>query len=178
MPGQQLFQPNPPPDPSQLDDAVMQWSIKLETKNFLSKDELNAVQTFRRAADYIAAAMIFLNDTGPVLLEQPLTHDQIKPRLLGHWGTCPGNRLLVSYSLFADDHVLGLTLVYAHLNRIIRKTGLDALYVVGPGRIFYLSSKIDLDLGKDTVRRAFFRVSGLKSLWATLIQNILATTLV
>ena len=58
--------------------------------------------------------MIFLNDN--VLLEKDLTHDNIKPRLLGHWGTCPG-----------------LIMVYAHLNRIIRKTGLDALYVVGPG---------------------------------------------
>jgi len=58
--------------------------------------------------------MIFLNDN--VLLEKDLTHDNIKPRLLGHWGTCPG-----------------LTMIYAHLNRIIRKTGLDALYVVGPG---------------------------------------------
>lgn len=59
--------------------------------------------------------MIFLKDD--VLLERALTHDDIKPRLLGHWGTCPG-----------------LTMVYAQLNRIIRKTGLDALYVVGPGK--------------------------------------------
>jgi xylulose-5-phosphate/fructose-6-phosphate phosphoketolase len=58
--------------------------------------------------------MIFLNDN--VLLEKDVTHDNIKPRLLGHWGTCPG-----------------LIMVYAHLNRIIRKTGLDALYVIGPG---------------------------------------------
>lgn len=58
--------------------------------------------------------MIFLNDD--VLIEKKITHDNIKPRLLGHWGTCPG-----------------LVMVYAHLNRIIRKTGLDALYVVGPG---------------------------------------------
>ncbi|KAF8156138.1 Xylulose 5-phosphate/Fructose 6-phosphate phosphoketolase, partial [Pholiota molesta] len=58
--------------------------------------------------------MIFLNDN--VLLKKPITHDDIKPRLLGHWGTCPG-----------------LVLIYAHLNRIIRKTDLDCLYVVGPG---------------------------------------------
>ena len=62
-------------------------------------------------------AMIFLKEN--VLLEEELTGDNIKPRLLGHWGTCPG-----------------LTLVYAHLNKIIRKTGLDALYVVGPGKLF------------------------------------------
>lgn len=58
--------------------------------------------------------MIFLKSN--VLLEKNLTFDDIKPRLLGHWGTCPG-----------------LVLVYAHLNRIIRKTGVDMLYVVGPG---------------------------------------------
>ncbi|THU99983.1 phosphoketolase [Dendrothele bispora CBS 962.96] len=114
MPGQQLFQPNPPPDPSQLDDALLQWSVKLDTKNFLSPDELKSIQMFRRAADYIAAAMIFLKDN--VLVEKDLSFDNIKPRLLGHWGTCPG-----------------LVMAYAHLNRIIRKTGLDALYVVGPG---------------------------------------------
>lgn len=58
--------------------------------------------------------MIFLSDN--VLIREPITHDHIKPRLLGHWGTCPG-----------------LVMVYAHLNRIIRNTNLDALYVVGPG---------------------------------------------
>lgn len=59
--------------------------------------------------------MIFLNNN--VLMEKDLTFDDIKPRLLGHWGTCPG-----------------LIMVYAHLNRIIRNTGLEALYVVGPGQ--------------------------------------------
>ncbi|KDR79037.1 hypothetical protein GALMADRAFT_278272 [Galerina marginata CBS 339.88] len=114
MPAQIIFQPNPPPDPSRLPDSVLDYAVKLGTKNFLPEDELEAIRQFRRAADYIAAAMIFLNDN--VLLEEKITHDQIKPRLLGHWGTCPG-----------------LIMVYAHLNRIIRKTGLDALFVVGPG---------------------------------------------
>ncbi|KAK0500499.1 phosphoketolase [Armillaria luteobubalina] len=114
MPGQVLFQPNPLPDPSQLPDAFLDFSVKLDTHNYLPADELKAVQKFRRAADYIAAAMIFLKDN--VLCEKPLTYENIKPRLLGHWGTCPG-----------------LVMVYAHMNRIIRKTGLEALYVVGPG---------------------------------------------
>ncbi|KDR79038.1 hypothetical protein GALMADRAFT_244780 [Galerina marginata CBS 339.88] len=114
MPAQLISQPNPPPDPSLLPDSVLDYAVKLNTKDFLAPDELEGIQLFRRAADYIAAAMIFLNDN--VLLEEKITHDQIKPRLLGHWGTCPG-----------------LVMVYAHLNRIIRKTGLDALYVVGPG---------------------------------------------
>ncbi|KAF9533738.1 phosphoketolase [Crepidotus variabilis] len=114
MPAQIIAQPNPPADPSLISDSILESAVQLKIKDFLPQDELKAVQEFRRAADYIAAAMIFLNDN--VLLEQKTTHDNIKPRLLGHWGTCPG-----------------LVMVYAHLNRIIRKTGLDALYVVGPG---------------------------------------------
>jgi xylulose-5-phosphate/fructose-6-phosphate phosphoketolase len=58
--------------------------------------------------------MIFLKEN--TLLKRELSPDDIKPRLLGHWGTCPG-----------------LALVYAHLNRVIQKTGQDMLYVVGPG---------------------------------------------
>ena len=58
--------------------------------------------------------MIFLKEN--TLLEREIRADDIKTRLLGHWGTCPG-----------------LTLVYAHANRLIRKTKQDMLYVVGPG---------------------------------------------
>ncbi|KAH9481511.1 putative phosphoketolase [Psilocybe cubensis] len=116
MPAQIISQPNPPADPSLLPDSTLDYAIKLDTKDYLSPEELDGIRKFRRAADYIAAAMIFLNNTSNVLLERDLTHDNIKPRLLGHWGTCPG-----------------LVMVYAHLNRIVRKTGLDALYVVGPG---------------------------------------------
>ncbi|KAG2147595.1 XFP N-terminal domain-containing protein [Suillus clintonianus] len=114
MPGQLIAQPNPPPDPSDLPDSVHEYAVQLDTRNVLTKSELGAIQKFRRAANYIAAAMIFLKDN--VLLERGLTFDDIKPRLLGHWGTCPG-----------------LVLVYAHLNRIIKKTDLDSLLVVGPG---------------------------------------------
>jgi len=59
--------------------------------------------------------MIFLRDN--VLLEDDVTHDHIKPRLLGHWGTCPA-----------------LILIYAHINRLICNTDQDMLYVVGPGK--------------------------------------------
>jgi len=58
--------------------------------------------------------MIFLKDN--TLLRRELSHDDIKLRLLGHWGTCPG-----------------LALIYAHLNRVVKKNGQDMLYVVGPG---------------------------------------------
>ncbi|KAG5647371.1 hypothetical protein DXG03_000439 [Asterophora parasitica] len=116
MPGQQIAQANPPPDPSLLPEDILEYNVKLDTKHFLSEQELKAVDLFTRAADYVAAAMIFFNDQADVLLEKEITYDMIKSRLLGHWGTCPG-----------------LILIYAHLNRMVRKTGQDALYVVGPG---------------------------------------------
>ncbi|KAF5359300.1 hypothetical protein D9756_003216 [Leucocoprinus leucothites] len=114
MPGQLLTQPNPPPDPSCIPDSVLEYAVQLDYAGFLNQDDLSSIQDFRRAANYIAAAMIFLKDN--VLLERALTFDDIKSRLLGHWGTCPG-----------------LTLIYAHLNKIIRDTGVEMLYVVGPG---------------------------------------------
>ncbi|KAJ7638132.1 XFP N-terminal domain-containing protein [Mycena rosella] len=123
MPGQILLQANPPAEPSLLPDSMLQFSVHLDTKNYLSNDELKSMKMFRRAADYIAAAMIFLNHD--VLVERDITYDDIKPRLLGHWGTCPGSSW---YLISLERHP-----VYAHLNRLIRKTGLEALYVVGPG---------------------------------------------
>ncbi|KAF7312098.1 D-xylulose 5-phosphate/D-fructose 6-phosphate phosphoketolase [Mycena indigotica] len=114
MPGQILLQANPPADPSLLPDSVLELGVQLGVKDYLPPDELKSLKMFRRAADYIAAAMIFLNHN--VLIEREIVPDDIKPRLLGHWGTCPG-----------------LVMVYTHVNRLIRKTGIDALYVVGPG---------------------------------------------
>jgi xylulose-5-phosphate/fructose-6-phosphate phosphoketolase len=58
--------------------------------------------------------MIFLSSN--TLLEESLNSSHVKPRLLGHWGTCPG-----------------LILVYAHLNWLVRQQDIDALFVVGPG---------------------------------------------
>jgi xylulose-5-phosphate/fructose-6-phosphate phosphoketolase len=69
---------------------------------------------YRRAADFAAAAMIYLKDN--VLLGEPLRPEHLKPRLLGHWGTCPG-----------------LTFAYRGLNRLVRDTGQRTLLVTGPG---------------------------------------------
>ncbi|MEE4025941.1 phosphoketolase family protein [Gordonia sp. PKS22-38] len=66
------------------------------------------------AANYLTAAQIYLQDN--VLLREPLTPDHIKPRLLGHWGTGPG-----------------LSAIYTVLNRVIRETDSDWLYITGPG---------------------------------------------
>ena len=80
----------------------------------LDQNELERMDAWWRAANYLNVGQIYLS-ANP-LLRAPLTTDHIKPRLLGHWGTSPG-----------------LNLVYVHLNRLIRKYDLDAIYMAGPG---------------------------------------------
>lgn len=77
----------------------------------------NVLDKFVRAADYIAATQIYLRDN--YLLREPLRPEHIKPRLLGHWGTCPG-----------------INFTYAHLNRAIIAHDLQVLFVLGPGHGF------------------------------------------
>lgn len=113
MTGEIIDRPNPGPSPSHLPDSLLDLAIKLEYKK-LSEEDANSIAMFRAASNYIAAAMIFLSDNA--LLKRELVFDDIKPRLLGHWGTCPG-----------------LTLIYAHLNYLVKKTGSKVIYVVGPG---------------------------------------------
>src|SRR5678816_1139972 len=76
--------------------------------------ERDAVDRYRRCVNYLAAAPIYLR-ANP-LLEEPLRSDHIKDRLLGHWGTAPG-----------------ITFMYLHLNRLIRRTEADILLITGPG---------------------------------------------
>lgn len=113
MPGEVIDRPNPAPKPSHVPDLVDELLVPAQKTN-LDQSDCDALYKYRRAAAYIAAAMIFLQDN--VLLKRQLKSEDIKPRLLGHWGTCPG-----------------LILVYSHLNFIIKKQNLDMLYVVGPG---------------------------------------------
>ncbi|MEU0669178.1 phosphoketolase family protein [Streptomyces lavendulocolor] len=80
----------------------------------LTDEELDALDAHWRAANYLSVGQIYLMDNP--LLRKPLEPEHIKPRLLGHWGTSPG-----------------LNLVHTHLNRVIRRHGLDALCVWGPG---------------------------------------------
>ncbi len=77
-------------------------------------DELLAIDAYWRAANYLTVGQIYLR--GNALLREPLRAEHIKPRLLGHWGTSPG-----------------LSLVYAHMNRLIRRDDLDVIYLAGPG---------------------------------------------
>ncbi|KAH8692719.1 putative phosphoketolase [Talaromyces proteolyticus] len=113
MPGEVIDRPNPEPLPSNLPDVLDQLMVKLDNIN-LDQRDYDSLIRFRRAACYIAAAMIFLQDN--VYLKRDLKYEDIKPRLLGHWGTCPG-----------------LALVYSHLNYLISKQDYDMLFVVGPG---------------------------------------------
>ncbi len=79
-----------------------------------TNEELGFTHRYWLAANYLSAAQIFLG-ANP-LLREPLRPEHIKPRLMGHWGTCPG-----------------LNLVYAHLNRLINNTGANILFIAGPG---------------------------------------------
>src|SRR5437016_3110552 len=76
--------------------------------------DLQNIDAYWRAANYLTVGQIYLQDNP--LLREPLRPEHIKPRLLGHWGTSPG-----------------LSLVYAHLNRIIRQTDANVIYLTGPG---------------------------------------------
>ncbi|KAJ4285981.1 hypothetical protein N0V88_008168 [Collariella sp. IMI 366227] len=113
MPAEQIPVSNPPPLPSHLPDNILELAVKPQAKS-LPENVLQSLRGFQRAAEYIAAAMIFLSDN--VLLESDLQLEHVKPRLLGHWGTCPG-----------------LILVWSHLNLLIRNHDLDMIYVIGPG---------------------------------------------
>jgi xylulose-5-phosphate/fructose-6-phosphate phosphoketolase len=80
----------------------------------LTPDSLRKMDAYWRAANYLSVGQIYLQDNP--LLERPLTLADIKPRLLGHWGTTPG-----------------LNLLYVHLNRLIKENDLNMVYVMGPG---------------------------------------------
>ena len=84
------------------------------TSKPLAPEELRLINAYWRAANYLSVGQIYLLDNP--LLREPLKLSDIKPRLLGHWGTTPG-----------------LNLVYAHANRAIKQRNLDAIYVMGPG---------------------------------------------
>lgn len=59
MPAQLISQPNPPPDASLLPEAILDQSVQLNTTDYLSPEELDGIQKFRRAADYITAGLCF-----------------------------------------------------------------------------------------------------------------------
>ena len=80
----------------------------------LTPDELRRMDAYWRACNYLCAGMLYLRDNP--LLREPLKPEHIKNRLLGHWGSDPGQ-----------------TFTWVHLNRLIKKYDLDLIYVSGPG---------------------------------------------
>jgi xylulose-5-phosphate/fructose-6-phosphate phosphoketolase len=79
-----------------------------------SPELLQKMDAYWRAANYLAVGQIYLLDNP--LLREPLNLKHIKPRLLGHWGTTPGQNF-----------------IYVHLNRLIKEHDLDMIYIAGPG---------------------------------------------
>ncbi|MGF6600816.1 xylulose-5-phosphate/fructose-6-phosphate phosphoketolase [Paraburkholderia sp. GAS448] len=80
----------------------------------LDSDELRLIDAWWRACNYLSVGMIYLIDNP--LLREPLKVDQVKQRLLGHWGASPA-----------------LSFVWAHLNRVIKRDDLDVIFMAGPG---------------------------------------------
>src|SRR6202047_3152853 len=80
----------------------------------LSADELRKVDAYWRAGNYLCVGMLYLLENP--LLREPLKPEHIKNRLLGHWGSDPGQ-----------------TFTWVHLNRLIKKYDLDMIYISGPG---------------------------------------------
>ncbi len=89
-------------------------SAILDRLSMIEGDELASLDAWWRANSYLTVGQIYLKSNP--LLRQPLTSDDIKPRLLGHWGTSPG-----------------LSFIYAHAARLVRHTGQDVVYLAGPG---------------------------------------------
>src|SRR5580704_10165425 len=88
---------------------------ELSTKtNTLSPDLLQKMNAYWRAANYLSAGQIYLYDNP--LLKEPLKLSHVKPLVVGHWGTTPGQNF-----------------IYVHLNRVIKKYDLNMFYIAGPG---------------------------------------------
>ncbi|MBC7883406.1 MAG: phosphoketolase family protein [Anaerolineae bacterium] len=86
----------------------------VKTSAVLKEEELQKINAYWRAANYLSVGQIYLLDNA--LLKEPLKIEHVKPRLLGHWGTTPG-----------------LNFIYVHLNRMIKAYDLNMLYIAGPG---------------------------------------------
>jgi xylulose-5-phosphate/fructose-6-phosphate phosphoketolase len=96
------------------DQTPLEVEASISDQTPLDPAELERMNAYWRAANYLSVGQIYLKDNP--LLRRPLRGDDIKSRLLGHWGTCPG-----------------LNFVYVHLNRAIKARDLNLVYVCGPG---------------------------------------------
>ena len=83
-------------------------------KDYLKDDYVKKMDAYWRAANYLSAAQLYLLDNP--LLKEPLKREHVKKKIVGHWGTVPGQNF-----------------VYVHMNRAIKKYDLDMIYISGPG---------------------------------------------
>ena len=93
-------------------EQTMEQAVNAE--KVLGADELRRMNAYWRAANYLCAGMLYLVDNP--LLREPLKVEHIKQRLLGHWGSDPGQ-----------------TFLWVHMNRVIKKYDLNMMYIAGPG---------------------------------------------
>ena len=87
---------------------------RLSRKPPLNEQELYQIDAYWRAANYLTACQLYLLDNP--LLERPLRKSDLKQTIVGHWGTCPGQNF-----------------IYTHLDRVIKRSDLDMIYLSGPG---------------------------------------------
>ncbi|HWG58455.1 MAG TPA: phosphoketolase family protein [Candidatus Acidoferrales bacterium] len=98
----------------EIEQTVNRTPAERSASQPLSPDEIRRINAYWRACNYLCAGMIYLRDNP--LLREPLRPEHFKNRLLGHWGSDPGQ-----------------TFTWVHLNRVIRKYDLNMMYISGPG---------------------------------------------
>lgn len=94
--------------------SVVKAPARVSRRTVLSPDDLQKMDAYWRAANYLSAGQLYLLDNP--LLKEPLKTEHLKRTIVGHWGTVPGQNF-----------------IYTHLNRIIKKDDLNMIYVSGPG---------------------------------------------
>ncbi len=103
-----------PRKPSGKPKPIAKTTARMSKKAALSAEQLHLLDAYWRASNYLSAGQLYLLDNP--LLQEPLNPDQIKKKIVGHWGTVPGQNF-----------------IYTHLNRAITKYDLDMIYLSGPG---------------------------------------------
>ena len=99
---------------------IYKFDLNTLNKNVRIKrmnNTIESIKKYTRTANYISVAQIYLQDN--FLLDRELKSEDIKPRLLGHWGSCPG-----------------INFVYANLNALVKKYSANVLFILGPGHGF------------------------------------------
>jgi xylulose-5-phosphate/fructose-6-phosphate phosphoketolase len=97
-------------------EASKEYGVQLDVAAVRKKfdSDLKKLEKLRRITNFLSGTQLYLRDN--FLMKEPLNKEHLKPRILGHWGTCPG-----------------INLVYEHCNWLIKKHDLDMFIVVGPG---------------------------------------------